>query len=357
MGDSKRIRVLGLALYGPQAASHRVRLSQYTTGLKANGIDLDIHSLLDDPYVISKQTAGGFPILSVLKSSFARLSTFRKKRNYDLALVNCEFFPFLPSAFERVLLGLPYIYDFDDAWFLRYQTGRFKVFRNILGDKFEDFIARARFVTAGNKFLVEYAQRFNPAVVHFPSVTDTSICRPGLRTYSNEFRVGWVGSHSTTKYLSIITDSLSRLGARTPVTLITVGASKLDPIPNVRLVQREWSARDEIHAINNFDVGVMPLGFDDWCRGKCGYKLIQYMGCGVPVIASAVGANMDIVSRDVGFLARQGQEWDRAFMALFSDPALRAEMGSNARRRAESNYSLTVNMPVLVELIKNVGMR
>jgi glycosyltransferase involved in cell wall biosynthesis len=105
----------------------------------------------------------------------------------------------------------------------------------------------------------------------------------------------------------------------------------------------------EVELINKFDVGIMPLNDNLWERGKCGFKLIQYMSCGIPVIASPVGINSEIVSNDVGFLASSGKEWVDSFSKLISNDILRKQMGSNARQRVERHFSFYNN----VNLIRN----
>ena len=118
------IRVLGLALYGPQAASHRVRLAQYAPGLAQYGIQLELHSLLKDDYVLSRFQGQALPLKSVLSSAWFRLRLLLGRKRFDVLIVYCELFPLLPGWLETTLLRVPYIYDFDDAFFLRYRTGR-----------------------------------------------------------------------------------------------------------------------------------------------------------------------------------------------------------------------------------------
>ena len=95
---------------------------------------------------------------------------------------------------------------------------------------------------------------------------------------------------------------LAALGAEAPLRFVVIGG-KAPAISNVEVVELPWQEHTEVDLINTFDVGIMPLPDDDWARGKCAFKLIQYMACGVPVVASAVGANVDVVDADCGLLA------------------------------------------------------
>jgi glycosyltransferase involved in cell wall biosynthesis len=130
--------------------------------------------------------------------------------------------------------------------------------------------------------------------------------------------------------------------------------------PLVRGVQVDeiaWSEASEVELINSFDVGVMPLPDDDWARGKCAFKLIQYMACGVPVIGSAVGANIDVVDSSCGFLAKSNDQWLSAFRQIRDDPSAAKVRGEAAREHVVANYSLRRNLPVLVELIRDAANR
>lgn len=346
-------KILGLSLYGPQAASHRYRLGQYVPGLAQAGIDLQIQSLLNDDYLVNRFAGRPIPWGSVLKSAEQRLRVLINRDNFAGAILHCELCPLLPGSLERLLLPKPYIYDFDDAFFLKYQQGRLGVLRPMLGVKFDKIIAGAAAVTAGNSYLTNYAQEFNTNVNMLPTVVDTIRYKPETRPLNAEFTVGWVGSPSTAKYLAALVEPLALLAKETPVRLVVVGASA-PFIPGVLIENITWDENTEIHQINRFDVGVMPLTDNNWSRGKCGFKLIQYMACGVPVVASRVGANVDIVSPRCGFLVDDSAEWLAAFRVLRYDASRRAEMGVAARSRIVAEYSLSRNLPVLIRIVEEM---
>ena len=346
-------RILGLSLYGQQAASHRYRLSQYVPGLAQAGIDLQIQSLLDDEYLVNRFSGRPVPWGSVLQSAWQRLRLLISKDDFSGAILYCELCPLLPSSLERLLLPKPYIYDFDDAFFLKYRQGRLGVLRPILGSKFDKIIAGAAAVTAGNSFLTHFAQEFNSNVNLLPTVVDTMRYKPAARSLNAEFTVGWVGSHSTAPYLAALVEPLAQLAKEGPVRLVVVGG--LAPtIPGVVVESIAWNEATEIQQINCFDVGVMPLTDDNWARGKCAFKLIQYMACGVPVVASRVGANVDVVTPHCGFLVENTEGWLSALRALRDDAPRRTQMGVAARMRIEEEYSLERNLPVLTRVIKEM---
>lgn len=347
------IKVLGLALYGPLAASTRYRLGQYVPGLAKQGINLEICHLLDDDY-LRKRFSGGSPSLpAMLGMGLKRFADLRRLHDYDMAIWYCELFPLLPGWLERYLVSMPYVYDFDDAFFLKYRSPRFKMLAHVLSNKFDTVIAGAAAVTAGNHVLAGYAKQHNANTGLLPTVVDTLRYLPARTGRNDMFTVGWVGSPSTAVYLSELIEPLTALAKEGAVRLVVIGG-KAPVIPGVTVVELPWSEASEIELINSFDVGVMPLPDDDWARGKCAFKLIQYMACAVPVIASRVGANVDVVDAECGFLASNAHEWLEALRLLRDRQDQCEQMGEAGRERIVQHYSLERNLPVLAKVIHKV---
>ena len=348
------IKVLGLALYGPLAASNRYRLGQYAEGLTGFGVDLKVRHLLSDDYLKAMFLRQNTPFKIIIKDYLTRFVDLFHQDEYDIVILHCELIPFMPAWLERALIRKPYIYDFDDAFYLKYRTGKMNWAKPFLGSKFDEVMAGAAAVTAGNHGLADYASRFNDNTHFFPTVVDTDryLPRKGASN-SGVFTVGWIGSPSTAPYLTKLIEPLSNLGKEGPVRLIVIGG-KAPKIPNVSVVEHEWHEHTELDLINSFDVGVMPLPDDDWARGKCAFKLIQYMACAVPVIASPVGANVDLVNNESGLLASNTQEWLEAFRLLRDKPAMRMNMGEAGRDRVVQHYSLQQNLPNLAGVIHQV---
>ncbi len=348
------IRILGLSLYGPQAASHRVRLSLFQAGLAVNGIQLEIQSLLGDAYLQSRFT-GAAPSLRGLITCFGqRIRVLQKARCFDLAIVYAELLPLMPAWIEERLLQIPYIVDFDDAFYLKYRTGRLRWLSPLLSGKFDQLLRRAAAVSAGNPHLAAYACRFNANVTLLPSVVDTDHYVPAdLPPAATSFTVGWIGSPSTAPYLKALVEPLQRFAREQPVRLLVVGGPA-PPIPGVEVIESPWSLEGEVELIQQFSVGVMPLPDTLWARGKCAYKLIQCMACAIPVIASPVGANIDAVPPSCGVLAASPDEWFVALRSLAVDAGLRRRMGQAGRQWVQDHYSLSGALPVFIEVIRSV---
>ena len=347
------IKILGLSLYGSLAASHRVRLGQYRSGLLNEGIDLQLHSLLDNSYLQKRFQNGQRPIAPVIAAYVERLCHLLTRWRFDAVIVHCELFPLMPGWLERALLTLPYVYDFDDAFYLRYQNGRLAMLNSFLGRKFDRVMSGASAVTAGNSYLAAYAKSHNANVTVLPSVVDTdNYCKYNV-SENSVFTVGWVGSPSTAEYLQRLVRPLEILGEKTAIRFVVVGGMA-PPIANVEVHEIPWAEESEVELINSFDVGVMPLPDDEWARGKCAFKLIQYMACGVPVVASKVGANIELVTPECGFLAETDEHWVDALTQLREKTLLRKQMGVMSRRRVVDAYSLKNNLPVLTNVIRKV---
>lgn len=351
------IEIFSFSLYGPQAASHRVRLSQFQGGLSSLGINLEIQSLLDDAYLRRRFAGSESSLWDLIAAYGRRICALQEACRFDLVIVYAELLPLLPAWIEARLLSIPYILDFDDAFFLKYRTGRLRCLGPLLGGKFNKLLRGAAAVTAGNAHLAAYARRFNANVTLLPSVVDTDHYYPAdPPPDATLFTVGWIGSPSTAPYLQALVEPLQHFARQQPVRLLVVGGPA-PAIPGVEVIEAPWSLACEVELIQQFTVGVMPLPDTAWARGKCAYKLIQCMACAIPVIASPVGANVDVVPPTCGVLASSTDEWLDAFRQMADDPALRVRMGADGRRRVEERYSLRSALPVLAGVIREVAGR
>ena len=250
------------------------------------------------------------------------------------------------------------VYDCDDAFFLKYRSGRLALLQPLLGVKADRLMAAAEAVTAGNAGLATYARRNSKSVTMLPSVVDTDHFLPAVPSLvehsAKPFTVGWIGSPSTAPYLQLLIEPLQQLALERPVRFLVVGGPA-PVITGVDVIEHPWSLEQEVCLIQQFDVGVMPLPDNPWTRGKCAYKLIQCMACGLPVVASPVGANVDAVPPSCGLLADSSQQWLAAFRQLAADPARRLRLGAAARHWVEQHYSLRSALPVLTGVIQRAA--
>jgi len=346
------MRVAAFTKYDREAASTRQRLLQYVPSLERAGFVVEHHPLLCDDYVRGLVTGRRPSPLSVVRAYGRRLEQLLAARECDLIWVYAELFPWLPSAFERLALraGKPIIYDMDDAFFIPYEG------KPLLDGKLELLLSAAAACTCGNDFLRDYASRFCERSIVVPTVVDTARYRPARKGASRPLTIGWIGSPSTWGSVRPLLPLIEQLCAERRVRFRVVGAgaeAKLDRFPGLELV--DWSEASEIAEIQRMDIGIMPMLDDPFQRGKSGYKLVQYMACGLPVVASPVGVNSRIVAHgENGFLASSTDEWQAALIRLLDDAALRETMGKASRALAERSYSLDSQAPRVVALFKSV---
>jgi hypothetical protein len=364
-GSTERpLRLSAFTKYGPMAASTRQRLLQYIPHLERAGIRIDCHALLADDYVQSIATGGGFSKAEIARSYLRRMRTLMGGASADLIWVYAELFPYLPASFERLAFrsGRPVIYDFDDAFFHQYDDHPQPLLRRALAGKLEPLVRGAKACACGNAYLEAYAQQFNDRTILLPTVVDGTLYRTveAERPEQGLPVIGWIGSPSTYKYLQPLLPLLERFVEGKQASVLIVGAGKAaeaDRRPGFDF--RDWTEESEVGDVQSMDIGLMPLPDEKWARGKSGYKLVQYMACGLPVVASPVGVNSEIVRQQVtGYLAESSGDWHEALARLLRDPALRRAMGMEGRRRFEEHYSLEVHAPRLISLIReSVGER
>lgn len=356
-------RVLVLSRHEPQAASSRLRTFQYVPALRLAGAEVTISPFFDSTYLAHLYTTRGGRRLGDVARAYARrlMAVLTGIAGHDVVWIEKEVFPYLPGWLEALirLSGVPYVVDYDDATFHTYDRHRSAWIRSLLGHKLAPLLRRASMVTVGNSYLEEHVRQLGARrVTQVPTVVDiqryplpTQEVAPSDKSLGGEaLRVGWIGTPATTKYLHHLVPALAIVARRTPVTLVTIGASPLADFP-VPVEQHPWSAEHEAALLRTLDVGIMPLPDEPWERGKCGYKLIQYMACSLPVVASPVGVNRDIVTPDIGRLAANVDDWAAALLELAQDPGLRNRLGQSGRQRAEAQYTLQVTAPRVTAIL------
>lgn len=322
--------------------------------MESAGHKVVISSLFDDEYLNRKYTTGHTSKLSIVKSLFRRLWAVLSVHKSSVVFIEYELLPYVPAFLERWLQWryVHMIVDYDDALFHQYDQHKKRWIRLLLGKKIAKVMQSASTVVAGNRYLASYAlDNGAKEVVIIPTVVDLQRYPVRFTKQSDStFTIGWIGSPSTSSYLKLIAPALSELCQDPNIRIHLIGAGLVE-LPGVRLVGIQWSEQTEVDEMQRFDVGIMPLPDDPWARGKCGFKLIQYMACGLPVIASPVGVNTEIVTHGLnGYLAETPDEWVNAIRHLKSNPKLCKEMGATGRRRVEESYCLNVTTPKMIGL-------
>lgn len=356
------LMILSLTKYGRLGASSRLRSIQYLPWLRHMGFVVTSQSLLSDELLQARYSHGVYG-LSLLWAYARRLRALMVRQEFDLVWIEKEALPWWPLWFELALLrGVPYVLDYDDAVFHNYDQHSNPWVRRFYGRRLDGLMANAALVVGGNNYLAQRARDAGapwvevvPTVidlVRYPSQPQTLVEPPvdgGLP------RVVWIGSPSTVRYLQLIREPLQALSARQPFVLRVIGGGAVD-LPGVQVEVVPWTEATEVENISACQVGVMPLLDSVWERGKCGYKLIQYMACGLPVVASGVGVNPEIVRHDEnGFVANTADEWVTSLGKLLQSPSLRRQMGAAGRHRVENEYCIQKTGPRTAQLLRSAA--
>ena len=355
------LNILLFSRYGNLGASSRLRFYQYIPLLKQQDINVTVSSLYCDQYLMWLYANKKISKFYLLCRFFKRFFTLFHVFKYDAIWIEKELFPFLPAWCELVLnsLGVKYVVDYDDAIFHNYDLSSNKLVKRFLSNKIDVVMRNAHCVTAGNDYLADRARSAQARnIINIPTVVDH------LRYYLTDNNsnapliIGWVGSPSTQQYVESINEILIAACLKHKAKLILVGASDdvAASFPEIDIEILPWTESTEASIIQQFSLGIMPLRDGPWEKGKCGYKLIQYMACGKPVIASNVGVNKQIVSRsNSGLTVNNDIEWQSALNDLLSNYSLRATLGENGRNAVINDYSIQSQISVLANIFVNVS--
>ncbi|MEO5617931.1 MAG: glycosyltransferase family 4 protein [Candidatus Eisenbacteria bacterium] len=358
-----RLRVLAMVPYPVgRAPGQRYRIEQWEPYLRREGVDLTF-ACFEDESLFATLERPGRPLqklLAVLRRIPAQRRWLGLLGDFDAAFLFREAMILGPAWIELGLTaGLPVVYDFDDAiWLAR--PNPYNPIAPLLKfqGKTRTIAARCAAVLAGNEYLAEWARRVNPATHVVPSTIDTegSYAREKSHVQTPRPTIGWSGSRSTLQYLAGLRPMLASLARVMDYRLLVVCNG--DPVdwPDVPVEWRPWTSAREVDDLLEMDLGLMPQPDDEWSRGKCGMKALQYMALGIPAVVSHSGALPSIVSDGMnGRLVRDDDEWRDALRALGADTALRARLGAAARCTVRERFSAAVQAPRVAAILRSVA--
>lgn len=324
-------------IHSLEVNSCRYRVLQYLPYLKKQGIDLSIHFYK--------------------RKWLEKLKFYNTLGQYDILYVHRKLF--LPVELWYIRRkAKKIIYDFDDAVMYR-STGLKNSHSFSRRMKFAYMMKRVDLVVAGNHFLKSEVLPYNSHVEVIPTSVDLS--RYHLKedhTGKAVITMGWLGSSSTLKYLRSLLPTLERVYQKNPCFQLKIVCDQFLESSKIPVIKEQWSEEEEEADLKSFDVGLMPLSDDLWSRGKCGLKILQYFGVGLPVVCTPVGINRDIVEDGRnGFWAENEDQWEARLLRMIREEGLRKEMGLNGRKTVERSYCLEVNAPRILDLLKKVLIR
>lgn len=353
---------------GPiEDATARFRVYQYIKPLAALGVASIISPAISSEHyglAFRRSTVDRIELLT--RTVGSRLVDLTRLHRFDVVFVEREVVPRLFPVFELLVhqIGIPLVFDFDDNIFanpLTSQDSLYRVATKLLMDAAaaRRIVAVSDVVIAGSKYLAEIAGKINPTVFHIPTCVDMDRYPTKDHVDVDAPTIGWMGSPSTTRYMNTVAKSLLELSNIRRFRLLLVGAepASLPALRDLPWVEfRPWRLDSEVSDLLEFDIGIMPLADDEWSRGKCAFKAIQYMAAGVPPVCSAIGAVPEVVTDARTGLTYDDEDSFRAsILALLDSHTFRRQLGSAARREAQERFSVKAATPHLYRAIRSAA--
>ncbi|MFH1005267.1 MAG: glycosyltransferase family 4 protein [Bacteroidota bacterium] len=331
-----------------RSPGQRFRFEQYFHFLHQNGYECHLSYLLHEKEDRIFYSKGNHykKVMIIAKCFLRRMKDISKAKKYDIIFIQREAFMTGSVYFEKQFdkLGKKIIFDFDDAIWLPNVSEWNKEFEWIKNsNKTKKIIELSDFVIAGNNYLANYARQFNQNVIVIPTTIDTDYHKK-FQSSKNDDKIciGWTGSHTTIKHfersLSVLKKLKEKFGNK--IYFKVIGDVNYE---NKKLEIRvnTWNLQNEIKELSEIDIGIMPLPDDEWAKGKCGLKGLQYMALEIPPVMSPVGVNTEIVQDGVnGFLADSDEEWIEKISMLIESKDLRNKIGKEGRKTVIEKYSV-----------------
>ena len=340
-------KILFVAAHRPdRSPSQRFRFEQYLKFLEDNDYHCHQSFLIKEWHEKKFYNPGNLPHKTYifLRSFAKRFSEFIRYYNYDIIFVQREAFMTGTIIFERLfkMTNAKLVFDFDDSiWLHDVSEANKKLGWLKSPEKTGKIIAISDLVFAGNEFLAEYARKFNSKVVIIPTTIDTNEYK-NIGNNNKSICIGWSGSMTTIKHFEHAVPFLSLIKKKygDKVSFKVIGDNSYRN-EELGITSIAWNKEDEIKELSTFDIGIMPLPNDEWAKGKCGLKGLQYMALEIPTIMSPVGVNTEIIQDGVnGFLATSVEEWVNKLSLLIESKELRTKIGKEGRKTVEEKYSV-----------------
>jgi len=357
------MKVLFLTPTPLEGACTRYRAYQYFPYLKSQGVECIFRPFMSEGFYKMMYSNGhyGKKLLRLAWSLFARTRELMTAERCDVVFIQREAMIIGPPVIEGFIgkiLRRPIVFDFDDATFVPYISPTFGRALSKLRwfSKTDSILKYSAHVIAGNEYLKNYTLKFNGNVTIIPTVADTDRFAPSrVKHNAKKPIVGWIGSHSSTRYLKTIVPVLNALARKYDFSVKIVGANERFFIPGAEVMNQEWRLDREIEDFQSLDIGLYPVIEDEWSVGKNGFKAIQYMAVGIPVVCSPVGVIREIVEDGkTGFLAQDPKEWEEKLALLINNADLRRKFGEAGRAVVEEKYSLKKWAPMFFSIINSI---
>lgn len=344
------------------APGQRLKYEQYFDYLRANGYSVTVTSFVTRRLWSILYKPGRYPekIFWTLFGFLRRLLWIPRLPFYDGIFIFHSVSLLGPALFERVYARMNprMIYDIDDMVHMAHTSHVNTFTRWLKGpSRITYLMRRARHVITCTPALDDFARKFNSETTDISSTIDTETYLPA-NVYTNDpekpIVLGWSGSHSTEKYLSLLTGVLRQVAATRNIRLLVIGTGNFR-MEGVLVESIAWNRETEVADLQRIDIGLYPLPDDPWVYGKSGLKALQYMALGIPTVATGIGTIFRVIEHGQnGLLVKSDAEWVEAIVDLIDHPEKRRSLGTAARERVEKYYSIKANRNVYLAIFDKV---
>jgi len=336
------------------APSQRFRFEQYIEFLEEKGFKILYKSFWSAQawkilYIPRNRRYKIFWLLWGFIRRFWHIIQYRKA---EVVFIHREADPLGSPVFPYLLKFIfkkKLIYDFDDAIWIPNSSHSNKALQNFKFWSNTSYLCKkSDLIHAGNEYLANYARKFNSKVKVIPTTINTQTWHNKVKVFNDHdpLVVGWTGSHSTLFYLYDIYPVLKATQQEIPFEFLVICDVQPESIPGLNIRFIPWRKESEVNDLLQISIGIMPLRDDQWSRGKCGFKAIQYMSLGIPALVSPVGVNTAIVDHGInGFHCSHSDDWGKYITLLHHDRGLLRKLGAAARPKIESHYSVHAIKP------------
>lgn len=361
---NKEISILFVPFGTMRVAATRYRVYQYLPYLKQCNVRYKVFSIISDSttkQMISSPTFGKlrkwiYYLQVVLEKTMRFWPVLVLAAKYDIVFVQRTSFPFnLEKLLQKVNENI--IFDLDDAIFMsdtkeRGMVNRIKEYTK--STEVANILKLSKCAIVENEYIKAYCRRYCQKVFLIPGPIDTNRNFVKERQKNEEVIIGWIGSPSTSIYLNMLHNVFKVLSRKYKIRIKLIGAEDYK-LNGVNITYLNWNLNKEVEQLQSFDIGVMPMPDDEWTKGKLGCKMLQYMSVGVPAIVSYTETNAEVIENGVnGFLVKSEKEWIEKLSLLIENLNLRKNIGLAGRRTIEDRFSVDVNAPKILNILKDI---
>ncbi len=348
------MKILFFTKYNELGPSSRYRVYQYLNSYEKAGIQVAVAPLFGPHFFTNNKVQKTvYTLYYYLRRAFKLFQIYK----YDLIYIEYELFTYFPAVFENLLklLKIKYIVDYDDAIFHNYNASNNFFIKLFLHNKIDHVINNANYVVSGSPYLTTYISRLNTNVIEIPTSIPKEVYTQKPESKTNTiFTIGWIGSRATSFNVIKLIPAFEELSKKLKFQLNLIGfdANEQRKFAHLNVNFIKWDSKTEIEEIHKFDLGIMPLENTPFNQGKCGFKLVQYMGCSLPTIATPLEANVKINRSKKNLHAITIEDWVNAFEKVYHNQDYFREVGKENYVDYTKYYTVEGNSEAYIAVFK-----